>query len=108
MTTSATRPAVPAVAASTALAGAAATGGIGGGLRRLLDYVGVLPFAVFVALFLLWPTAIVVIGAFQDAAGAPTLVNLGQAAQGTYLQTFVTSTTLSAITAAPNPSQPSG
>ena len=31
--------------------------------------------------------------------GAPTLANLVQASQGTYLQTFVTSTVLSAVTA---------
>jgi putative spermidine/putrescine transport system permease protein len=78
---------------------AAATGGIGRSLRRSFDYVGILPFALFVSLFLLWPTAIVVLGAFQDADGGLTLANLGQAAQGTYLETFVTSTVLSAITA---------
>jgi putative spermidine/putrescine transport system permease protein len=75
-------------------------GGIGRGLQRWLDYAGLLPFAIFVALFLLWPTAIVVLGAFQDPEGGGlTLANLRQAAQGTYLQTFVTSTVLSAITA---------
>ena len=78
----------------------AAIGGIGRGRRRWLDYAGLLPFAVFVSLFLLWPTAIVVLGAFQDPEGGGlTLANLRQAAQGTYLQTFVTSTVLSAITA---------
>ena len=78
----------------------AAIGGIGRGRRRWLEYAGLLPFAVFVSLFLLWPTAIVVLGAFQDPEGGGlTLANLRQAAQGTYLQTFVTSTVLSAITA---------
>jgi putative spermidine/putrescine transport system permease protein len=94
VTTSATRPSAP-VAPTATLADAAATRGIG----RALDYLGLVPFAVFVALFLLWPTVLVVVGAFQDAEGAPTLANLRQAAQGTYLQTFVTSTVLSAITA---------
>jgi putative spermidine/putrescine transport system permease protein len=75
-------------------------GGIGFGLSRSLDFAGLLPFAVFVGLFLLWPTAIVVVGAFQDPEdGGLTLANLAQAAQGTYLETFVTSTILSAITA---------
>jgi putative spermidine/putrescine transport system permease protein len=97
---SATQSSAPPVAATAALADAAADrGGIGRGLHRSLDYLGLLPFAVFVALFLLWPTVLVVVGAFQDADGAPTLGNLRQAAQGTYLQTFVTSTVLSAITA---------
>ena len=67
MTTSATQPSRP-VAPTATLADAAATRGIG----RALDYLGLLPFAVFVALFLLWPTVLVVVGAFQDAEGAPT------------------------------------
>jgi putative spermidine/putrescine transport system permease protein len=88
------------VASSPLLADAATRGGIGRGPRRWLEYAGLLPFAVFVSLFLLWPTAIVVLGAFQDAEGGGlTLANLKQAAQGTYLETFVTSTVLSAITA---------
>ena len=81
------------------LADAAPRAGIGPGLRRRLDYLGVLPFAVFAALFLLWPTVLVVWGAFQAPDGGLTLSNLAQAAQGSYLQTFVTSVTLSAITA---------
>jgi putative spermidine/putrescine transport system permease protein len=93
------RPSFPA-ALPVALAHAAATrGGIGRGLRRWSDYVGLLPFAAFVALFLLWPTVLVVLGAFEHPEGGPTLANLAQAAQGTYLQTFVTSTVLSALTA---------
>jgi putative spermidine/putrescine transport system permease protein len=81
-------------------AGAAASrGGIGSVLRRRLDYLGVLPFAVFVALFLLWPTVLVVLGAFEAPEGGFTLGNLAQATQGSYLQTFVTSILLSAITA---------
>jgi putative spermidine/putrescine transport system permease protein len=96
--TGTTHPSAP-LAAPAVRPDAAATGGIGRSLRRSFDYVGILPFALFVSLFLLWPTAIVVLGAFQDADGAPTLANLAQAAQGTYLETFVTSTVLSAITA---------
>jgi putative spermidine/putrescine transport system permease protein len=80
-------------------AAAAPRGGSGAGLRRRLDYLGVLPFAVFVALFLLWPTVLVVVGAFEDPAGGLTLANLEQAATGSYLETFVTSIVLSAITA---------
>jgi putative spermidine/putrescine transport system permease protein len=40
-----------------------------------------------------------VLGAFEDPEGGPTLANLAQASQGTYLQTFVTSTVLSTVTA---------
>ncbi len=101
MTTRASQPSAP-VAAAAALADAAAPGGgIARRLRRRsLDYVGLLPFAVFVALFLLWPTVLVVLGALQGPEGGLTLANLAQASQGTYLETFVTSTVLSAITAA--------
>jgi len=73
--------------------------GIGRGLRPWFDYLGVLPFAVFVSLFLLWPTVLVVLGAFEDPEGGLTLANLAQASQGTYLQTFVNSIVLSTITA---------
>jgi putative spermidine/putrescine transport system permease protein len=91
-----TSPSAP-LATTAVLADAAARPG---GIGRALDYLGLLPFAVFVALFLLWPTVLVVVGAFQDPQdGGLTLANLAQAAQGTYLQTFVTSTILSVITA---------
>ena len=78
---------------------AAPRGGIGRGLRQWLDYLGILPFAVFVSLFLLWPTVLVVLGAFEDPEGGLTLANLAQASQGSYLQTFVNSIVLSTITA---------
>ena len=78
---------------------AAPRGGIGRGLRRWLDYLGILPFAVFVSLFLLWPTVLVVVGAFEHPEGGLTLGNLAQASQGSYLETFVNSIVLSAITA---------
>ena len=88
------------LAPTTVLADAAApAGGIGQGLRRWLDYAGLLPFAAFVSLFLLWPTVLVVLGAFEGPEGGLTLANLAQGLQGTYLETFVTSTVLSAITA---------
>jgi putative spermidine/putrescine transport system permease protein len=78
---------------------AAPRGGIGRGLRRWADYLGILPFAVFVSLFLLWPTVLVVVGAFEHPEGGLTLSNLAQASQGSYLETFVNSIVLSAITA---------
>ena len=86
--------------ATTPLADAAApSAGIGPGLGRWLDYLGILPFGVFVALFLLWPTVLVVVGAFQAEDGGLTLANLAQASQGSYLETFVNSIVLSTITA---------
>jgi putative spermidine/putrescine transport system permease protein len=99
VTAPASEPTAPVAGTATLADVAAPSGGIGHLLRRSFDYVGLLPFAVFVTLFLLWPTAIVVLGAFQTPEGGLTLANLAQAAQGTYLQTFVTSTVLSVITA---------
>jgi putative spermidine/putrescine transport system permease protein len=78
---------------------AAPRAGIGRGLGLWLDYLGILPFAVFVSLFLLWPTVLVVLGAFEAPEGGLTLANLAQASQGSYLQTFINSIVLSTITA---------
>jgi putative spermidine/putrescine transport system permease protein len=89
----------PAGAAVTTAPLADADAGVGRGLRPWLDYLGVAPFAVFVALFLLWPTVLVVLGAFEAPDGGWTLDNLTQASQGSYLETFVNSIVLSAITA---------
>lgn len=72
------------------------------GRRRdagLSAYAGLLPFFGFVSLFLVWPTCTVVIGAFLDDAGNPSVANIIEAGQGTYLQTFVWSLVLSAETA---------
>jgi putative spermidine/putrescine transport system permease protein len=97
---SAPRPGAGPLVTATPLAdAAAAAAGIGQGLGRWLDYLGILPFAVFVALFLLWPTALVVVGAFQAEDGGLTLANLARASQGSYLETFVNSIVLSTITA---------
>jgi putative spermidine/putrescine transport system permease protein len=99
VTSSAPVPGAPPLVATTPSADAAPRGGTGRGLGRWLDYLGILPFAAFVALFLLWPTVLVVLGAFEDPEGGLTLANLAQASQGSYLQTFVNSIVLSAITA---------
>lgn len=75
----------------------------GGGNRLaagLKSYLALLPFTLLVVLFLIWPTVLVVLGAFLDADGNPTLANLTRAASGSYLDSFVRSIILSAITAA--------
>jgi hypothetical protein len=70
VTASAPEPSALPAATTAVLADAATTrGGIGAGLRRSFDYVGLVPFAVFVSLFLLWPTLMVVVGAFQVVVG---------------------------------------
>ena len=50
-------------------------------------------------MFLLYPTLVVVAGAFVDDAGTPTLANVREAASGPYLDAFVRSIQLSAVTA---------
>jgi putative spermidine/putrescine transport system permease protein len=80
--------------------GLAAPRGIGRRIRPALAYLGALPFFLYIGLFLIWPTVAVVIGAFEDADGHPTLHNLVVATRSTYLDTFVWSIILSATTAA--------
>jgi len=53
------------------------TGGPSDAGRKLpLHWMGVLPFVVFVAMFLIMPTMKIVIGAFQDPSGSFTLANI--------------------------------
>ena len=69
-------------------------------LRRVRDYLAVVPFVTYVTLFMLVPTAIVVIGAFQADDGTPTLQNIVTVLSGQSLRdAFVRSITLSAETA---------
>jgi putative spermidine/putrescine transport system permease protein len=100
VTSSASRSSAAPLVTTAPLADAATPrGGTGWGLRRGFDCLGLLPFAVFVSLFLLWPTALVTLGAFEAPEGGLTLANLAEASSGTYLETFVNSIVLSAITA---------
>jgi putative spermidine/putrescine transport system permease protein len=61
--------------------------------------LGVLPFFAYTTIFLAIPTLIVVIGAFLDGHGHPTLSNLTALAQPQIASAFVRSTVLSAVTA---------
>jgi putative spermidine/putrescine transport system permease protein len=77
-----------------------AGGGRATGPRRFLPYLGVLPFLAFVAVFLLWPTWIVVAGAFQDADGRPTMSNITAiVGNDASVDAFVRSIALSIVTA---------
>jgi len=70
------------------------------GRPRLARYLGVLPFLAFVAVFLLWPTYIVVAGAFQDNDGRPTTANITTVTgNSTFVDAFVRSIELSVVTA---------
>ncbi|WP_135447633.1 MULTISPECIES: ABC transporter permease [Tabrizicola] len=69
--------------------------------RRLpLEWLGILPFAVFAVLFLILPTLRIVTGAFQDASGTFTLQNLIDLNTPSIRNAYWTSIRLSLITAA--------
>jgi putative spermidine/putrescine transport system permease protein len=70
-----------------------------GGRRLSLDWVGTLPFFVYVLLFLLLPTAIVAFGAFFDANNAFTLDNFGHLSRSYVVKATVDTIGISAVTA---------
>ncbi|ONI90702.1 ABC transporter permease [Saccharothrix sp. ALI-22-I] len=67
--------------------------------RTWLAWLVVVPFLAYVGTFLLYPTVLVLAGSFQDSDGAFTLANLADLTRGVYLQAFLRSVELSAITA---------
>jgi putative spermidine/putrescine transport system permease protein len=70
-----------------------------GGRRLSLDWVGTLPFFVYVLLFLLLPTAIVAFGAFFDANNAFTLDNFAHLSRTYVLKATIDTIGISAVTA---------
>ena len=71
---------------------------LGGGRRFPLQWLAILPFFVYVGLFLLLPTAIVVGGAFIDQGGL-SLSNLLIMNKSYVISSFVNSIVLSAVSA---------
>lgn len=71
----------------------------GGRSRTLMTWLGVLPFFVFIALFLLGPSVSLVVGAFQDEAGGFTLENVRNLFEAQFLDAYKTTIALSALTA---------
>jgi putative spermidine/putrescine transport system permease protein len=65
----------------------------------VLPALGAVPFLAYVGVFLLYPTLVVVGGAFVDDDGALTLQNVRAVVGSPYLEAFVRSLQLSAITA---------
>ncbi len=78
-----------------------ATGGAGSErARRVAPYLPMVPFFIYVTVFMLLPTAFVLVGAFQTADGGFTLDNLSAIfGQGQFLQAFGRSIQLSVVTA---------
>ena len=68
--------------------------------RPPLTWVGLVPFLVFVTLFLILPTAHIVIGAFQTRDGSFTLQNLRDLNTGTIPSSYWISMKISAASAA--------
>jgi putative spermidine/putrescine transport system permease protein len=68
--------------------------------RRLpLAWVGLVPFLLFSALFMLLPISFLVIGSFQDARGTPTLQNYADLSQNFIVQAYENSIEISLVTA---------
>ncbi|MGD0195707.1 MAG: ABC transporter permease [Candidatus Dormibacteria bacterium] len=66
---------------------------------RIPSWIGVIPFFVYVAAFLVLPTTIVVAGAFAGTDG-PTLANVSALTQPYIIDSFIHSVVLSAASAA--------
>jgi len=61
--------------------------------------LGVVPFLAYATVFLLIPTLVVIVGAFADGSGRPTLANLSALGQPQVVSALVHSVVLSAVTA---------
>ncbi len=69
-----------------------------GGRRLSLTWLGAVPFLVYVGVFLLLPTAVVVAGSFAGPGG-PTVSNLNELSQQYLIHSLVNSVVLSAASA---------
>jgi putative spermidine/putrescine transport system permease protein len=69
-------------------------------LSRVVPYLAIAPFLVYVTVFLLYPTLIVVAGAFTDESNRLTGSTMRVLTESVYLRAFARSIELSAVTAA--------
>jgi putative spermidine/putrescine transport system permease protein len=67
--------------------------------RMSFAWVGLLPFAIFAVMFLLLPTAFLIVGAFQDAAGHFTLKNIANLDQPSIIDAYKISMEVSVASA---------
>ncbi|MHB8190180.1 MAG: ABC transporter permease [Ferrimicrobium sp.] len=63
--------------------------------RRWHNGIGVVPFVVYLSLFLVVPAVSVIAEAFRSSSGALTMANISAASHGVYLESFVASIQLS-------------
>ena len=68
-------------------------------LSALISHLGVVPFGLYIAIFLAIPTVLALTSGLQDANGAFTLSNFAALGDPTILMTFWNSVWLSALTA---------
>jgi len=70
-----------------------------GGRRISLSWLGVVPFFVYVGLFLLLPTAIIVVGSFSAPGGGVSLTNFAGIDKPYMVKAFTNSLAVSAVSA---------
>ncbi len=63
------------------------------------SWLGLLPFFAFATLFMLLPTAFLIVGSFQDNTGQPTLQNYADLSTGIIPDAFANSIEISLVTA---------
>jgi putative spermidine/putrescine transport system permease protein len=96
-----TLPVATTAAGDASPAGTALGGGRSGGSGRRPSpaWLGAVPFLAYVGVFLLLPTAIVVVGAFGDVDNRPTLANIRALTDDHVVSAFVNSVVVSASSA---------
>src|SRR5260370_21673414 len=70
-----------------------------GGRRLSLNWIGAVPFLAYVGVFLLWPTGVIIAGAFLTGDGSATLSNFKDLSRSYVVSATVSSVFLSALTA---------
>ena len=67
--------------------------------RNLLAWAGVVPFLVFVILFLFWPASSLIVGSFQTPSGSFTLKNIVDLFTPSIIEAYTLSIQVSLVTA---------
>jgi putative spermidine/putrescine transport system permease protein len=95
-----TAPVTAPVSSGTTAAGPASGGAGTRRLRGIGNYLALVPFHAYIALFLILPTLIVAVGAFTTADGALTLSNIGHAfTDDVFVSAFTKSIQIAIVTA---------
>jgi putative spermidine/putrescine transport system permease protein len=68
-------------------------------VRNLFAWVGIVPFLIFVILFLFWPASSLIIGSFQNPSGGFTLDNILGLFTPSILNSYILSIQISIVTA---------